>query len=175
MNPLINIVFAVKRAYFRARYPGLTLGKGVQIRGRIKLRRGIKVTIGDRTRINKRARFAGPGTVTVGADCLLNESWIGCWTSVTIGDRCLISNCEIMDNDFHNLDPATRHHPAVPATRAPIVIGENVWIGSDALILKGVHIGSGSVVGAACVVRADVPENVVVTGNPQIIVKRFDV
>jgi len=175
MNPLVRIAFAVKRGYFRARYPGLTLGRDVQIRGRIKLRRGIRVTIGDRTRINKLARFAGPGSVTVGSDCLLNESWIGCWTAVVIGDGCLVSNCEIVDNDFHNLHPAIRHQPPVAATRAPIVIGDNVWIGAHALILKGVHIGANSVVGAGSVVRTDVPGNVVVTGNPHTIVKRFDV
>ncbi len=175
MNALIRLVLAIKAIYFRVRFRGLSIAKGVQIRGRIRLRRGVTVTLGERTRINKFVRFAGPGSVTVGADCLLNETWVGCWESVTIGDQCLLSNCEIVDNDFHNLHPGSRHAPPGPATRAPVVIGNNVWIGSHALIMKGVHIGDNSVVGAGSVVRSDVPEGVVVAGNPHAIVKRFDV
>lgn len=171
---LVRAVFAVKRGYYRARYPRLRLGRDVQIRGRIRLRRGVRVTIGDRTRINKLVRFAGPGEVRIGSDCLLNATWIGTWTSVTVGDRCLLSDCELVDNDFHNLDPQRRHDPPVPASRAPIVVEDNVWIGMHALVMKGVRIGRDSVVGAATVVRADVPEGVVVIGNPQQIVKKFN-
>ncbi|RKN40263.1 acyltransferase [Micromonospora endolithica] len=170
---VVRAVFAAKRHWYQLRYPGLTLGDGVEIRGRIRLRRGVRVTIGDRTRINKLVRFAGPGEVRVGADCLLNATWVGTWTSVTIGDRCLLSDCELVDNDFHNLPPEQRHEPPVPATRAPIVIEDNVWIGAHALVLKGVRIGRDSVVGAATVVRTDVPPRVVVVGNPQQTVKKF--
>jgi len=171
----IDLVFALRRGYYRLKYPRLRLGRGVQIRGRIRLRRGVRVTIGDGTRLNKLVRFAGPGEVRIGSDCLLNGTWIGCWTSVTIGDRCLLSDCELVDNDFHNLDPARRHEPPDPVTtRRPIVLEENVWVGAHALVLKGVRIGRDSVIGAATVVRADVPPRVVVIGNPQQIVKKFD-
>jgi acetyltransferase-like isoleucine patch superfamily enzyme len=54
------------------------------------------------------------------------------------------------------------------------VVGENVWIGAHALIMKGVRIGDDSVVGAATVVRTDVPDRVVVIGNPQQTVKKFN-
>ncbi|MEV1286819.1 acyltransferase [Micromonospora sp. NPDC049679] len=171
---LVRLVFAAKRTYYRLRYPRLRLGHDVEIRGRVRLRRGVRVTIGDRTRLNKLVRFAGPGEVRVGSDCLLNATWIGTWTSVTIGDRCLLSDCELLDNDFHNLDPGQRHDPPVPATRAPIVVEENVWIGAHALVMKGVRIGHDSVVGAATVVRTDVPERAVVIGNPQQTVKKFN-
>lgn len=171
----IELVFALRRGYYRLKYPRLRLGRGVQIRGRIRLRRGVRVTIGDRTRLGKLVRFAGPGEVRIGSDCLLNGTWIGCWTSVTVGDRCLLSDCQLVDNDFHNLDPAQRHEPPNPATtRRPIVLEENVWVGAHALVLKGVRIGRDSVIGAATVVRTDVPPRVVVIGNPQQIVKKFD-
>ncbi len=171
---LVRAVFALKRAWYGLKYPRLTLGRDVQIRGRIRLRRGVTVVIGDRCRLNKLVRFAGPGTVTVGADSLLNGSWIGCWTTVTVGAGSLLSDCELVDNTFHNLDPARRHQPPSPGTRAPITLGENVWVGAGALVMKGVTIGRDSVVGAAAVVRSDVPDRVVVIGNPQQIVKRFD-
>jgi acetyltransferase-like isoleucine patch superfamily enzyme len=171
---LVRAVFRLKRTWYRLRYRRLTIGRDVQIRGRLRLRRGVTVVIGDRCRLNKLVRFAGPGHVTVGADCLLNGSWIGCWTTVTIGGRSLLSDCELVDNTFHNLDPAHRHEAAGPRTRSPITVGDNVWIGSGALVLKGVTIGPDAVVGAATVVREDVPAGVVVIGNPQQIVKRFD-
>ncbi|MDG4769392.1 MULTISPECIES: acyltransferase [Micromonosporaceae] len=171
---LLRVLFAVKRTYYQLRYPRLRLGRDVEIRGRVRLRRGVRVTIGDRTRLNKLVRFAGTGEVTVGADCLLNATWIGSWTSVEVGDRCLLSDCELMDNDFHNLPPQLRHAPPGPATRAPIVVGDNVWIGAHVLVMKGVRIGHDSVVGAGTVVRVDVPDRVVVIGNPQQIVKKFD-
>ncbi|MET8085712.1 acyltransferase [Micromonospora sp. NPDC005197] len=169
----VHLVFALKRAWYRLRYRRLTLGRDVEIRGRIRLRRGVRVSIGDRSRLNKLVRFAGPGEVRIGADCLLNATWIGTWTSVTVGDRCLLSDCELLDNDFHNLPPEQRHAPPGPATRAPIVLEDNVWIGAHALVLKGVRVGRNSVVGAATVVRADVPPGVVVVGNPQQTVKKF--
>lgn len=171
---LLRTVFTVKRGYYRLRYPRLQLGDDVEIRGRVRLRRGVRVTIGDRTRLNKLVRFAGPGEVQIGADCLLNATWIGSWTTVEVGDRCLLSDCELMDNDFHNLPPQLRHEPATPLTRAPISVGENVWIGAHALVMKGVRIGRDSVVGAGTIVRTDVPDGVVVVGNPQQIVKTFD-
>lgn len=171
---VIQLVFAVKRWYYRRKYSGLRLGRQVEIRGRLRLRRGVRVTIGDRTRINKLVRFAGPGEVRVGADCLLNGTWIGVWTSVTVGDRCLLSDCQVVDSDFHHLDPVRRHEPPDETTRRPIVLEENVWVGAHALVLKGVRIGRDSVVGAATVVRSDVPPRVVVIGNPQEIVRKFD-
>ncbi|MFY1701579.1 MULTISPECIES: acyltransferase [Micromonospora] len=172
-GPLLRAVFALRRVWYRLRYRRLTLGRDVEIRGRLRLRRGVRVTLGDRTRVNKLVRFAGPGEVRVGADCLLNATWIGAWTSVTVGDRCLLSDCELLDNDFHNLPPELRHAPPTAATRAPIVVGDNVWIGTHALVLKGVRIGDDSVVGAGTVVRSDVPPRVVVVGNPQQTVKKF--
>jgi len=51
---------------------------------------------------------------------------------------------------------------------------DNVWIGAHALVMKGVRIGRDSVVGAATGVRADVPPRVVVIGNPQQTVKKFN-
>ncbi len=114
---VVRIVFAAKRGWYRLRYPRLRLGAGVEIRGRIRLRRGVRVSIGEHTRLNKLVRFAGR-EVRVGADCLLNATWIGTWTSVTIGDRCLLSDCELLDNDFHNLDPQrVTTRPRRPAER----------------------------------------------------------
>jgi acetyltransferase-like isoleucine patch superfamily enzyme len=111
--------------------------------------------------------------VEVGSDTLLNGCWVLASERVEIGDWCLISDCGITDNDYHHLDPARRHDTS-GSTTAPVRIESNVWIGLRALVLKGVQVGADSVIGAAAVVREDVPARCVVVGNPAHVVKRFD-
>lgn len=81
---------------------------------------------------------------------------------VYIGDGCLIG---------HNVVIATLNHELAPARRAnlvpaPVRLGDNVWVGSNATILPGVTIGDGSVVAAGAVVTKDVPPMTVVGGVP---------
>jgi acetyltransferase-like isoleucine patch superfamily enzyme len=96
-------------------------------------------------------------------------------------------NVGIADSDFHPLDPAQRmqdalalapyleNRPQRPALRtAPVRIRDNVWIGMGAVILKGVEIGENSVVAAGAIVTKSVPPNVVVAGNPAVVVKQLE-
>jgi acetyltransferase-like isoleucine patch superfamily enzyme len=55
----------------------------------------------------------------------------------------------------------------------PVIISDNVWIGMNAVILKGVTIGENSVVAAGAVVTKSVPANVVVAGNPAVAVREL--
>lgn len=89
---------------------------------------------------------------------------------VTLGDGCQIG---------HNVVFATLNHGLEPADRgttypAPIVLGCNVWVGSNATILQGVTIGDNAVVAAGAVVSRDVPANTIVGGVPARIIKRID-
>ena len=128
----------------------------------------------------------GNGRCTVGDYTLMNGAMVMCEEEITIGSHCLISwNVGIADSDFHPLDPVERKkdcmllnpytctgaRPIIP-TR-PVHIGDNVWVGMNAVILKGVTIGENSVIGAGAVVTRDVAPNVVVAGNPAKIVKQF--
>lgn len=79
-----------------------------------------------------------------------------------------------------NVNIYTACHPTDPKTRnkqiewsLPVEIGDNVWIGGNVTILPGVTVGSGVTIGAGSVVVKDVPDNVVVVGNPAKIVKRL--
>ena len=88
---------------------------------------------------------------------------------VTLGDGCQIG---------HNVVFATLNHFMEPEKRkmtypAPIVLGKNVWVGSNATILQGVHIGDNAVVGAGAVVTKDIPANTVVAGVPAKIIRRL--
>lgn len=169
----VRTVYRAKAWYYRRKYPRLQLGRDVQIRGRLRLRLGVCVVIGDRCRVNRSVRFTGTGMVVIGHDSLLNGCWIGSWDLVEVGPRCLLANCEISDADFHNVAPERRHDPAGPDTHRPVHVGENVWIGSRALVLKGARIGDDSVVGAGSVVRGTIPARVVAVGNPVTIARQL--
>ncbi len=91
---------------------------------------------------------------------------------IRIGPRALIGSfVQIFDSDFHELDPS-RRRGGTPRM-APVELGENVFIGDHALILKGVTIGRDSVIGAGSVVTASVPEGVVAAGNPAKVVRQL--
>jgi acetyltransferase-like isoleucine patch superfamily enzyme len=173
LKRLAQVYFETKRRYYQIRYPNVILGRGVRIRGKLDVRGKIRVTIGEGSRLGKRVEIWGNGDVTIGKNVLLNDPWIYSERSISIGDDCLISDCFIVDTDFHNLEPHLRHAPPGPKASAPIVIDRNVWIGARASVLKGVEIGEDSVVGLGSIIRKPVPAGVVVIGNPQQIVKHF--
>jgi acetyltransferase-like isoleucine patch superfamily enzyme len=125
----------------------------------------------------------------VGEFTLLNGALIMAEERIEIGAYCLVSwNVGIADSDFHPIDAAQRRvdamalapffkdRPPRPEIRTrPVTIKDNVWIGMNAVILKGVTIGENSIVAAGAVVSKDVPPNVVVAGNPAVVVKQLTV
>ena len=127
------------------------------------------------------------GKCTVGDFTLLNGALIMAEERIDIGSHCLVSwNVGIADSDFHPLEPAQRlidaqalapyfkDRPPRPKLKtAPVKIGDNVWIGMGAVILKGVTIGDNSVVAAGAIVTKSIPPNTIVAGNPAAVVKTF--
>jgi acetyltransferase-like isoleucine patch superfamily enzyme len=127
------------------------------------------------------------GGCTVGDFTLMNGALVMAEERIEIGSHCLISwNVGIADSDFHPLAPAQRiidahalapffkdRPPRPPLRTAPVIISDNVWIGMNAIILKGVTIGENSVVAAGAVVTKSVPPNVVVAGNPAVVTKQL--
>jgi acetyltransferase-like isoleucine patch superfamily enzyme len=81
----------------------------------------------------------------------------------------------IIDNDFHHPDPNKRYQNIdIPAR--PITIEDNVFIGTNCMILKGITIGENSVIGANSVVITNIPKNSIAIGNPckVVIIKKWD-
>jgi acetyltransferase-like isoleucine patch superfamily enzyme len=92
--------------------------------------------------------------------------------TVTIGNRVFVgANCIISDTDFHPLDAQRRFTHPLDAQTAPIIIGDDVFIGMRSLILKGVTIGARSVIGAGSIVTHDVPPDTIVAGNPARVIR----
>lgn len=109
---------------------------------------GKNITLGERIFINSGCKFQDQGGVVIGSDSLIG----------------------------HNAVFATLNHDLAPSKRAdmhpaPIILGRNVWIGSNVTILPGVTIGENAVVAAASVVTKDVPENSIVVGSPARVVR----
>lgn len=116
--------------------------------------------------------------IIIGNNVGMSGSTINATTSVSIGDNTIIgSGCLITDTDSHPILAEHRllqYGGAQYTKHAPIVIEDNVFIGARSIIMKGVHIGNGSVVGAGSVVTKDVPANVIVAGNPAKIIKHIN-
>jgi acetyltransferase-like isoleucine patch superfamily enzyme len=156
----------------------------------LRNRKSGAIKIGDHCSIYAGCSFSVgvEGRVTVGDFTLLNGALVMCEEKIDIGSHCLISwNVGMADSDFHPLDPAQRlidaravapflkDRPPRPKLKTvPVKICDNVWIGMNAVILKGVTIGENSVVAAGAVVTKTVEPNVVVAGNPAVIVRRFE-
>lgn len=106
----------------------------------------------------------GQGTATSNNVSIIAMESIAIGRNCRIGDMALIIDC-----DFHNVDPATRDESA--GSCAPVVLGDNVWIGSRAIILKGVTIGNNSVIAAGAVVARSIPANSVAAGIPARVIR----
>ncbi len=92
---------------------------------------------------------------------------------VSIGQDCLIGDgVMIFDSDFHAIAPGERHENT--GLCAPVYIGRNVWLGSRAIVLKGVTIGENSIIAPMSVVTRNIEANVVAAGIPARKVRAID-
>lgn len=118
-----------------------------------------------------------PGSVIkVGASCRIHGAYLHAWDSIVIGKNVLIAaGTNIVDANGHSLAPRyARFRANFKDTPRGIVIGDHVWIGMNAIILKGVEIGECAVISAGAVVRESVPPFAVVEGNPAKVVRILD-
>ena len=89
---------------------------------------------------------------------------------IDVGPRALFgSGVQVYDSDFHAIDPARRWGGL--GAVAHVEIGPNVWLGSNAMVLKGVTIGADTVVGAGAVVTRPLPAGVIAGGNPARVIR----
>ncbi|TLS36971.1 sugar O-acetyltransferase [Pseudalkalibacillus caeni] len=91
--------------------------------------------------------------------------------NVTIGDNCMIAPGAHIYTATHPINPLERN--AGTEYGKPVTIGDNVWIGGKAVINPGVTIGNNVVIASGAIVINDIPDNVVVGGNPARIIKEI--
>lgn len=135
---------------------------------------GAQVNLGEYCRLGRGVFFETPleGTITVGSHVRLNTgTMIVASTEVTIGNDCLIGEYVSIRDGNHGtkMGQAMRLQEE---DRAPIHIGDDVWLGRGVVVLKGVTIGGGAIVAANSVVTKDIPENTIAAGSPAVVIKR---
>lgn len=144
----------------------IVIGAGVRISGKINIGFSLLegavapplLSIGDGTFIGHGCGFAAGREIRIGRNCLL------------------ASGTSIRDWDGHSLDAAERraHKRESYNTAAPVIVGDDAWIGASATILKGIRIGDRAVVAAGAIVTRDVAPDTVVAGIPARVVKELD-
>lgn len=122
-----------------------------------------------KAQIEPYCRLTGDPEITIGNNFYMNA---GCHIlgEIIIGDDVLIGPKTVMWGRDHGIlrGELIRKQPRV---KKPIKVGNDVWIGANSTILKGVCIGDGAVIGAGSVVTRDVPECAIAVGNPAKVVK----
>lgn len=173
----------VLRAIWRKQ--GVALGEGIVWLGKpiLTMAQDSQISIGDKCLICSRSEQTALGVnhpvilrtlcagaeLRIGTRVRMSGTTICAAERVVVGDRCVIgANVTIADTDFHALDPVVRSSPedARSAAHKPVEIGDDVFIGGNSIILKGVRVGRGAVIGAGSVVTKDVPDGTIVAGNP---------
>ena len=167
---------------------GVSYGKNVKFNGYPRLSRSphSTITIGDNCLFNSSKNSARIGlirrcafvTLDSGAEIKIGNNTGGtgavlaAFKSITIGNNVLLgAYTTIFDSDIHNPDPAIRDIP--DQTARPVIIEDNVFLGMNCVVLKGVRIGENSVIGANSVVMKSIPPNSMAMGNPcKVLMKR---
>jgi acetyltransferase-like isoleucine patch superfamily enzyme len=153
----------------------------------IQKHRGSRIRIGDGLQLRSTVRSApfGPyhpvmlctlradAVIEIGTEFGMNGGSICAMQQVKIGNHVAVgSNSTIVDTEFHPSDPRQRALAPNEGLSSPVVIEDNVFVGANCTILRGVTIGAGSVIGTGSVVTQNVVPGAVVFGNPARVVGR---
>lgn len=192
----ITFIQKIKQYFLKLKYGnGVVLKGGLRLFGALpifKIPGNGKIILGDKVVLNSDFRNSNTaltyrctlvcglnGRIEIGSNSMLNGVCVTAYQSVQIGENCQIaSGTLITDTDYHPVSAAIRElevlgHPFDRdlVNKKSVNIGNNVWIGWGCIILKGVTIGENTIIGAGSVVTKSVPSNVLVAGNPAVVVK----
>lgn len=136
---------------------GLGNDSKIIINGHFRIYEGALIGIGDNA------------SLKLGSGYINSKLSLSCFEKIEIGNNVVISSgVTIRDSDNHTI----KKEGCMDSIKTkPILIGNHVWIGLNAVILKGVKIGNGSIVAAGAIVNKDIPENTMVGGVPAKIIK----
>ena len=189
---LVKVYLLLIHFYSNLRFllnPNISIDGRVQIKKTpiVDIRAGAKLNIGSNVTLNSNnqsyhvnlfapvklfARIPG-ALIEIGDNTRIHGSCIHSQSSISIGRNCLIAgNCQIIDGSGHDIESNNRLEVSFKAR--PIVIEDNVWLGTGVIVLPGTTIGSGSVISAGSVVKGTVEKDCLIMGNPAKVVKRLD-
>lgn len=164
------------------RFKGISYGKHIRFYGYAKFKRSNE----GRIHIGKSCVFRSSGTsnliginrpciitalspaseLIIGDNCGFSGTVVGCFDRIVIGNSVRFgANTLITDSDWHPEDPRS-------SRPRPITIEDNVWLGVNVTVLKGVTIGPNTIIGAGSVVTKNIPGNAIAAGNPCRVIKQ---
>ncbi len=180
------------RGLFRAAGRGMIIGRNVVIRHPKNIELGDNVTIDDLCLIDGR----GAGTdgvviedqVIINRNCMIqaktgpirlgarttigSNSVIVSMAGVEFGEAVLVAgNCYFSAGAYHVDDISSAVMDQGAYSKGPIILGDNTWVGTGAIILDGVKVGEGAIIGAGAVVTKDVPDYAIVAGVPAKVIR----
>ncbi len=171
---------------------GNSICKDITLRLENPQDRRIYLRIGNDNIINGNFIFeSSEGIIEIGNHSFIGESTFISHSHISIGDNVTIAwGCTIYDHNSHSIDYlerrkdidnelfSLRNGQSIYANKnwdsvksSPIKISDDVWIGMNCIILKGVTIGEGAIIGAGSVVTTDIPAWTIVAGNPAKVIK----
>lgn len=180
----LRIWLHTRFARFQAAWWGVRLGRGCSFNGLPILRRhpGSRILVGQRCSFNSASdahqggiarpcilwTLAPNANIEIGDGCGFSGTVISAECGIRLGRnvRCG-TNTRIMDGDMHSGDPRA-------GTPQPVVIGDDVWLGTNTLVMKGVTIGEGTFVGSNSLVLKPLPGRVVAAGSPAKVIRSLD-
>lgn len=110
----------------------------------------------------------------IGSRCGFTGTIIGCASHISLGDRVMCgANVTITDCDWHSINWRDRA-AGLPGEAIPVVIGDDVWLGMNVTVLKGVEIGSRTVVASGSLVTRSLPPGVIAAGQPARVVRMLE-
>lgn len=170
--------------YSSALWWNVKIGKGCKFYGKAHFNRlqDCEIEIGNKCTFNSShssnligvyspcmiSTIAKGAKIEIGNGCGFSGTVIGAGLHIKLGNnvRCG-ANTLITDSDWHSDDYRTGEDK-------PVTIEDNVWLGYGVKVLKGVHIGKNSLIGANSVVTKDIPANVIAVGNPCRVIKQLE-
>ena len=187
---------SLNRSLFRSQ--GVKFGKNFRVFNKVYLNNQGSITIGDNFMLTSddsinpiSSNLRGSiyveqgGQITIGDNVGMSSTRIWIADSLTVGNYVKIGACcLIIDTDTHQLDYQQRRcmpHNIEESEKlkasiksAPIVIEDDVWVGAHCTILKGVTIGTRSIIGAGSVLTKSIPADCVAAGNPAKIIRTLN-
>lgn len=137
-------------------FVGVASNGEIKVHGNFSIYRGCRISV------------RSGGVLTLNSGYMNYGVHIDCGSEITIGSDVIIAEEVIIrDCDEHTIRIAEHQRN----DSKPINIGNHVWIGQKAMILKGVNIGNGAIIGAGAVVTKNVPEYSIVVGNPAKVIR----
>lgn len=179
---VLRFLFQLKACWYRMR--GIEIGKSVVITGTPHLRKvkGARIILGDKVALHSDSKYSTLVTTPVSIAAVepgavvemmensgISGSKIVCASRISIGRNTMIGpDTIIYDRKVHEYSPELGWSTIAKKTAKPIIIGNNCFIGTRCVILKGVTIGDNCVIAAGTIITKDVPAGHLAYGNPAV-------